>query len=398
LKPQLTYFLSHPIQYITPLLQALAKEVELEVYYYSDVSTRGGVDKGFGKSIQWDVPLLEGYKSVYLKNYSSSKAMDCRFGDALNYGVWKVLRKSQSPIVLINSWTYGSDLIVIFTAWIFGKKVWLRAESPLNQELQKKGWKQKIKHFVLKNVLFKFFISKFLYIGTQNKKFYNYMGVSDAKLLYTPYAVDNKKFDKQHQFLATQKDKIKTELAIPIASKVILYSGKYIAKKRPLDLVKAFELLTIPNVHLVLMGDGPLRQELEDYILDNAIPNIHLSGFINQSEIANYYTIADVFVMCSGVGETWGLSTNEAMNFGLPLVLSNTTGCSIDLVQHGLNGFVFQEGNYNEMAQCLDKVFSPAFDSEKAGLLSKQIIKNYSINTIKDNIVEELIKQKQCAS
>jgi glycosyltransferase involved in cell wall biosynthesis len=102
--------------------------------------------------------------------------------------------------------------------------------------------------------------------------------------------------------------------------------------------------------------------------------------------------------MCSGVGETWGLSTNEAMNFGLPLVLSNTTGCSIDLVQHGLNGFVFQEGNYNEMAQCLDKVFSPDFNSEKAGLLSKQIIKNYSINKIKDNIVEELIKQKKCAS
>lgn len=198
MKSKLTYFLSHPIQYITPLLQALAKEVELEVYYYSDVTLRGGVDKGFGKSIQWDVPLLEGYKSKFLKNYSSSKAMDCRFGDALNFGVWNVLRKTKSSVVLVNGWTYGTDLMVIFTAWIFGKKVWLRTETPLNQEVQKKGWKQKIKLFVLKYLLFKFFISKFLYIGTQNKNFYNFMGVPDAKLLFTPYAVDNIKFRSEY--------------------------------------------------------------------------------------------------------------------------------------------------------------------------------------------------------
>jgi hypothetical protein len=47
MKPKLTYFLSHPIQYISPLLKELAKEVDLEVYYYSDVSIKGGIDKGF---------------------------------------------------------------------------------------------------------------------------------------------------------------------------------------------------------------------------------------------------------------------------------------------------------------------------------------------------------------
>ena len=393
MKPRLTYFLSHPIQYITPLLQALSKEVDLEVYYYSDITFRGGVDKGFGKSIQWDVPLLEGYKSIFLKNYSSSKAMDCRFGDALNFGVWNVLRKTKSAVVLVNSWTYGTDLMVIFTAWIFGKKVWLRAESPLNQELQKKGWKQKIKLFVLKHLLFKVFISKFLYIGTQNKNFYNFMGVPDAKLLFTPYAVDNSKFSTEYLKNKEQKTFLKATLSIPKESKVVLYAGKYIAKKRPLDLIQAFAHLSTPNVHLVLMGDGPLRQEMEQYIQNKHIQNVHLTGFVNQSEISTYYSVADVFVMCSGIGETWGLSTNEAMNFRLPLVLSNTTGSSIDLVQHGANGFVFQEGNFMEMAQCLDMVFSSTFDCEKAGLLSEQIIANYSIKTIKENIYTELLKQ-----
>ena len=41
MKPKLAYLLSHPIQYISPLLQGLSKEVELEVFYYSDISIRG---------------------------------------------------------------------------------------------------------------------------------------------------------------------------------------------------------------------------------------------------------------------------------------------------------------------------------------------------------------------
>lgn len=51
MKPKLTYFLSHPIQYISHLLKELAKEIDLEVYYYSDVSVKGEIDKGFKKTI-----------------------------------------------------------------------------------------------------------------------------------------------------------------------------------------------------------------------------------------------------------------------------------------------------------------------------------------------------------
>jgi len=390
---KLTYFLSHPIQYISPLLQELAKEVDLEVYYYSKMSIKGGFDKGFGKAIKWDTPLLEGYKSTFLRNYSKSNTMNCSFGDALNFGFWNVLRKSKSKIVLVNSWVYGTDLMVILTAWLFGKKVWLRAETPFNQEIQKKGLKQILKHFVLKYVLFKIFISKFLYIGTENKKFYNYMGVLDSKLLFTPYAVDNQKFSaeyfKHKDYKASQREAI----SIPMDSKVILYSGKYIAKKRPLDLVKAFKIINTPNVHLVLMGDGPLRNEIEENIQKNKLPNVHLTGFVNQSEISKYYSVADVFVMCSGIGETWGLSTNEAMNFRLPIILSNTTGSSRDLVQNGKNGFVFPEGNIAELAQCIDSIFSDSFDTVTAGEISFKLISNFSINVISDNILMELKNQ-----
>lgn len=384
MKPKLVYFLSHPIQYISPLLQELAKEVDLEVYYYSDVSIKGGIDKGFGKAIQWDTPLLEGYNSNFLKNYSKSNSMNCRFSDALNFGVWNVLRKSKSKIVLVNSWTYGTDLMIIFTAWLFGKKVWLRAENPLNQEMIKKGWKQKLKHLILKYFIFKFFINKFLYIGYENKNFFLYSGVSESDLIFTPYSVDNQKFSKEFNNFKPQIQKLKVKLNVSLAHKVILYSGKYIEKKRPLDLLKAYQRLKNNKLTLIFLGDGPLRKEMEHYINSYGIKNVILTGFINQSEISKYYSIADVFVMCSGVGETWGLSVNEAMNFELPIVVSITTGCASDLVNE--NGFIFETGNVEQLAKCLKQILENDQLSCKYGLNSSKIIDSYSIEKIVSNI------------
>ncbi len=386
------YFLSHPIQYVTPVLQELSKETILEVFYYSDISIKGGIDKGFGENVVWDLPLLEGYKSSFLKNLSKSGAMDCRFGDAINPGVWKVMLNSKSKVVLINSWTYGTDLFVIFTAWIFGKKVWLRAENPLNQELLKSGWKQKVKYYFLKFFVFKFFINKFLFIGSENKKFFQYYGVLESNLIYTPYAVDNYKFKGEFEIYKKDKASLKNELGIPSTSKVILFSGKYIDKKRPLDLLKAFELLKNKELTLVFMGDGPLRKEMEKYVFESKLENVVLTGFINQSNISKYYSIADVFVMCSGIGETWGLSVNEAMNFKLPVIVSNTTGSSFDLVKQGQNGFVFKEGDILGLNNYLKIAFSPDFNLAEAGEISSLIIEDFSIQKIVRNITTGLIR------
>lgn len=132
------------------------------------------------------------------------------------------------------------------------------------------------------------------------------------------------------------------------------------------------------------MGDGPLRQEMEHYIVNNQVQNVQLTGFVNQSEVSTYYSVSDVFVMCSGIGETWGLSTNEAMNFGLPIIVSETTGCSIDLVKD--NGFVFETGNVEQLAKCLTHLLENDQLSSKYGLNSSKIIDSYSIEKIVSNI------------
>ena len=65
---RLAYFVSHPIQYQAPLLRRIAKEsdIDLTAYFSSDLSVRGYHDSGFGVRVQWDIPLLEGYKYEFL--------------------------------------------------------------------------------------------------------------------------------------------------------------------------------------------------------------------------------------------------------------------------------------------------------------------------------------------
>ena len=120
--------------------------------------------------------------------------------------------------------------------------------------------------------------------------------------------------------------------------------------------------------------------------------NILLTGFINQSVISKFYTIADVFVMCSGSGETWGLSVNEVMNFEKPVLVSKTSGCSFDLVKEGVNGFTFEEGNINDIAFYLKKILSDNEFQAEAGRKSLDIIQNFSIENITINLVAGIHK------
>jgi glycosyltransferase involved in cell wall biosynthesis len=381
---KIDYFLSHPIQYISPLLNELARNVDLNVYYYSDHGiNNSSIDPGFGKKITWDIPLLKGYNYIFLKNISRSKKMDCKVLDVINPSIFKILLNSKSKIVVVNGWSYSTDLVIILTAWLFRKKVWLRAENPLHKEINSSKWKRILRILFLKYFLFQF-VDRFLYIGTESKKYFRYFGVKESKLIFTPYSVDNVKFQQLYQ---DNKDKIpllKAELGIPMDRKVILFCGKFIHVKRPFDILKAFQLLDKEKYALILVGDGPLNPDIHSYIEMEGMKNVFKPGFINQSEIFKYYTIADVFVLCSQM-ETWGLAVNEAINFNLPCVVSNNCGCSFDLIESGNTGYVFEMGNIEQLKAQI----------QKAVLIDRsenhfEILNKFSIKTIVDNIKNKI--------
>ena len=318
---KIAVLVSHPIQYQAPLFRKIAERPEIDLKVYFAWDNRGALDKEFGKNILWDIPLIEGYRHDFLKNYSPYPSS--KFLGQINPGVVRKISKENCDAILIFGWNSFTNWLGFLIAFWRGIPVLLRGENPLNQERLKSGWKIKVKKVVL-GWLFRH-VSALLYIGEENKRFYQFYGAPTEKLFFAPYAVDNDRFLTASENLKPKRQRLREELGVGPENLVILFAGKLIPKKRPMDLLRALELLTTnylpPTTHLLFVGDGELRPELKEYVSEKKIPNVKFLGFKNQTEMPEVYAISDIFVLPSGTGETWGLAVNEAMCFGVvPIV------------------------------------------------------------------------------
>jgi glycosyltransferase involved in cell wall biosynthesis len=392
--PKKIYILqSHPIQYFSPLYRAmsLGLQCNFKVFYCSDSSVKGYFDKGFGTNVKWDIPLLDGYPHQFLKNYALHPATHNKLFNLINPGIVKVILKEKPDVLWIHGWSYFTIWLAIFTCKLSRTKIWLKCESPLNQELKKNKINRFVKKVLLKYFLFKI-IDKFLYIGNQNKLFYQYHGVPERKLIFSPYSVDNKNFSETYHKLNPIKNELRLKIGVPDDHIVILFSGKLIQKKCPMDLLEAFQQLKDLSTTLIFLGDGELRSELEEKIKAFNIKNVLITGFVNQTEIPNYYAISDIFVLPSTIGETWGLVVNEALNFALPVIVSDMPGSAYDLVKEGMNGYIYPVGNTQVLAQKLQELCVSPEQRNKFGMASLDIIKQYSYQTIIKEIENKLLQ------
>ena len=380
--------MTHPIQYQIGLLQNLSlnKYINYEVNFYWNFGVDKTFDNQFNTDIKWDFPLLNGYKSFFLKNYSLKKSTN--FWGCINPGaINKVLFKKYDGIIIFG-WYQLSNWLVIFTSIVTNTPIFLFSEAPYIHEKSKKGFIKHIRSLVLK-IFFKF-IKGFFYIGEENKKFYIKYGVDQDRLFFAPYSVDNDKFNIKYD-LPYEKDS---------SQLIILFVGKLIEKKNPLDLIKAFHLLQRNNNNLTaelwFVGNGDQLELLKNYVSNNNVNNVIFWGFKNQNELSDFYNKADVFVLPSGFGETWGLVINEAMCHGLPIIASDRVGCVSDLVSDS-NGFIYPCSDIEKLYECIYKLLINEKLRINCGNNSKSIINKYSHKIAAENIsmgIDKLIKNE----
>ena len=148
---------------------------------------------------------------------------------------------------------------------------------------------------------------------------------------------------------------MRAAFGLPPEAVVFLFAGKLEDKKRPLDLLEAVARLPADlksRVHVLVAGDGPLRGACERLAGARGWP-VSFAGFLNQSRLPDAYAAADVLVLPSDAGETWGLVVNEAMASGRPAVVSRAAGCCADLVVENETGRSFECGDVAALADVL---------------------------------------------
>ncbi len=334
---RLGIFVTHPIQYFAPLWRQLAatRGLDVEVYFFSDHSVRGGRDPGFGLDVAWDVGVLDGYPHRFV----TRDADVSRPGSVGFAGARRELGDGGFDAVMIHGYRHRFERQVTGAAAALGIPAVLRGELT---DRPRPG-SPRARRFARDLYLRWFYrrIDRFCYVGAEARDHLLRRGVPESEMFYSPYSVDTDLFaDQVERF---DRAAVRSELGIAPDQRVVLYSGKFIPRKNVGLVIEALERLAdAGGVTLVLVGDGEERDVLLARGRALLGERLIAPGFVNQSRIGYYFQAADLFVLPSRF-ETWGLVVNEAMQFGLPAVVSSRVGCHRDLVIPGETGAVLPE-------------------------------------------------------
>lgn len=341
---------SHPIQNQAPLWRAIARDqrIPLSVWFLTPHAVKDSFDPEFGHSFAWDIDLLEGYDYRFL-DLKPNWRLDRFNGIRLQNGWTTELRTQEVKAIWVEGWRFSTLWRAISAAKKANIKVWLRGETHglAPENFLRQFAKQAALSWLFRRV------DRFLYIGETNRRFYLRYGVSPDKLVSTPYCVDNERFASASARLRPQRADLRSRWSIPENAWCVLFCGKLIAKKRPLDLVAAARLAAASMdrpLHLLFAGDGELAQPIRDELSRSPQCAGTLTGFLNQSEIPAAFAAADCLVLPSDYGETWGLVANEALASGLPAIVSDHCGCAENLAAPLGSFHVFPYGNTKALA------------------------------------------------
>ena len=345
----------HPIQYHSPIFREIARseEIDLTVLFLDNAGMKSYFDRTMNAVIKWDVPLLKGFRHEFLANWSPCKKRKL-FLNRFNPQILWRLRRGRYDGVLIQGYDTASNLLALLIARLRGLDIIFRGEVvllPGQTSSGKNYFKSRIIRMFLRNS------NAVLFTCKGNKRFFQHYGCQDSKLYSFPCAVDNAYFRMRRVQLRESGNNLRKELGIEEKTLVALMAGRMDINKSQRDLLKAVGRLQAKalDIATVFVGDGPERTHLESLVKKEKVQQAYFVGFKNQSEISAYYDMADVFCLCSKADRSPKV-INEALNFELPIISSDRPGTLGDSILEGENALVYEYGNVQALADCLEKL------------------------------------------
>ena len=270
----------------------------------------------------------------------------------INPGIWNQLSKGDYDAVIIGGYIQPTMQLAILWCLLYKVPYILWSEShhltprPILIYLLK--WP--LVNFSVRNA------AAFLSTGSESRDYLISYGAKRTKVFLFPNNPDVRTLIEDSLSYRKDIQKLRQELNI-FGSPLIIYSGRLIGHKDIQTLLIAFQLVQrqIPQVGLVIVGEGPLRRSLENLSGKLKLSNVYFAGFVQPKDLVKYYSCADIFVLPSSY-EPWGVVVLEAMSCGLPVVVSDKVGCARDLVYPNRNGFIFSAKNIPGLSSAITKL------------------------------------------
>lgn len=190
-------------------------------------------------------------------------------------------------------------------------------------------------------------VAGFMPMGSCGQAFFEHYAGTGVPMFLFPYEPDYQalrsvdsaavaEFRARHGLLASHRH--------------LLYCGRLVDVKRVDVLIDGFSRIATdrPQWHLVIVGDGPLCDELRQRVPIDLRDRVHWLGFQQFNEVCMCYRACDVLVLPSRF-EPWALVINEAVASGLAIVTTNVVGAAAELVRDGVNGCIIKPGSVGAM-------------------------------------------------
>ena len=372
----------HPVYYTVPIFRAMAADerIDLKVLYLDDISLQKVFHAEINAFFKPDQDLLSGYEYSFVKNIGAYFKGVSRIGffSHFNPGAVTQVISSRAKYVLVHGYDKSTLWLVLLAARLSGKKILFRGEvtdklmPPSTRLGRAKEW--------IRNLIVQVYLANcqaVFFSCTGNRIHLSHFLSDDRKLYAFPCAVDNRFHVEQYRLLNSQRDTIREGLGIREDDMVIIFPARITERKRPLDLIEAVAKLNRSNLLLLFVGDGPLCTSVQRRA-DELKIRVKLTGHIQPNKMPAYYIAADVFALLSDYDPS-PKALNEAMNYRLPLIVSNAAGTAFDLVTEGQNGYIVKVGDINDISSKIEKLIDSSQLTDM-GRRSLEIVTAWSID------------------
>jgi glycosyltransferase involved in cell wall biosynthesis len=243
----------------------------------------------------------------------------------------------------------------------------------------------KVVHMLRKIALARF--DKIVAVSNFTKTLAIRAGISESNVTVIYNSCDQSLYSTRDKAMARQR------LQIPLDKKIMLYVGNLVKVKGVDILIECCKTI-LPKIQdflLFIIGNGGDREKLESLVISRELAeNIKFLGLLEPTKLPDYYNAADIFILPS-LTEGHSVALLEAMASGLPVVASMVGG-NKETVEDGINGFLFETGKADILAENLLKILT---DNNLHELMSKRSSQIYSEKFSTKTQIEKYLKLYQ---
>ncbi len=322
-----------PSPYLIEFFNLLGKEVDLTVIFERKRAT--------DRHDSWNHLKFDHFKAVF--PFSIPIGVENALCPTIGFYL-----KKKYDIVIIGTFSSPTGILAVMQMKFIKRNYFLFSEGGIAKT--GKSIKEWLKHKVIKNAPYYLSACQF------GDEYFVHYGANPKNIYRIPFTTLYQKDIQNEEDIHLKKKLLRKKFNIDLKTMVIVAVGRYIPLKSFETLIEVSSRIKHPH-QTYIIGDGPLRSSYNELIKNKEVSHIHIMNQMDKEQLKEYYLVADLFILPT-LHESWGLVVLEAMACGLPVITTKTCVAGLELIEEGINGYLFDPLDHETLETDIEKFIS----------------------------------------